>query len=97
MNGSRIADEFLAYEMGVDYDVYTSDPILVTEEDFQEQNNYFESLDGLNIIPFSQVVRVSKNDNDKRFIRVYYPSQFSNSLDCSYEQLQAYKNWLNKK
>lgn len=97
MNGSRIADEFLAEEMGVDYDEHTSDSNYLTKEDFQEENNYFESLDGLNIIPFSQVVRVSKNDNDKRFIRVYYPSQFSNSLDCSYHQLQAYKNWLNKK
>lgn len=35
MNGSRIADEFLAEEMGVDYDEYTSDKNLPTKEDFQ--------------------------------------------------------------
>lgn len=35
MNGSRIADEFLAKEMGVDYDVHTSDSILLTREDFE--------------------------------------------------------------
>lgn len=35
MNGSRIADEFLAEEMGVNYDEYTSDKNLPTKEDFQ--------------------------------------------------------------
>lgn len=34
MNGSRITDEFLADEMGVDYDEYTSDKNLPTKEDY---------------------------------------------------------------
>ena len=58
---------------------------------------YFESLDGISIIPFSKVVKVSKFDTDKKTIAVYYPSQFSNNIHCSYEQLNDYLYWLENK
>lgn len=36
MNGSRIADEFLAEECGVDYDEVTSDQNNLCQEDFED-------------------------------------------------------------
>ena len=58
---------------------------------------YFESLDGYSIIPFSKVVRIRKNDTDKRFVIIYTQEQFSNNIHCSYEQLADYLYWLDNK
>ena len=60
-------------------------------------NKYFESLDGISIVPFSKVVKVSKFDTDKKTIAVYYPSPFLNNIHCSYDQLIDYLYWLNNK
>ena len=59
---------------------------------------HFESLDGISIIPFSKVIRITKFVDDG-YVRVYYGEQigFEEYFICSpLSQLEFYLNWLSK-